>query len=1454
MIDTQRDTRHRPISELLAHLREQDIVLWVDGDRLRFSAQPGALTSALRQELGERKSEILNFLQSAKAIGEKSLPPIPPADRDQPLPVSFAQQRLWFLDQLQPGNSFYNIATELHLTGLLNTAALEHSLNAMVRRHEVLRTTFATIDGMPIQIIAPAAPIDLPLVDLQPVAAAERETALRQFLHDEGLKPFDLTHGPLMRFTLIRLTLTEHVLLVASHHIVVDAWSDDVLIRELATCYAAYLAGQPDAAESQLPALPIQYADFAAWQRQWLQGEVVQTQLAYWRRQLEGMSPILELPTDRPRPPVQSFRGAFHEFALPQPLAAACTALSLREGCTLFMTCLAAFQVLLYRYTGQTDISIGSPIANRGRPEIEHLIGFFTNTLVLRANLEGNPSFRDLLRQVRDVTLNAYAHQDLPFELLVEELRPERDLSRTPLFQVMFVLRNTSKATFELPGIDLSLLEGTTGTAKFDLTLFLTETDGALSGGVEYNTDLFDATTIGRLVQHFQTLLEHIVIEPTQRISRLPLLAPSERQYLIQTWNATQVDYPEQMSIHQLVEAQVERTPDAPAALFGDRQLTYQQLNCRANQLAHYLHRLGVGPDSCVGIYLERSLELPIAVLAVLKAGAAYVPLDSTYPHDRLAFMMQDTRTPVLLTHTPLVDSLPAPVANVICLDRDWSTIAQEPSDNPDYGVTSSNLAYIIYTSGSTGIPKGVAMGHRPLVNLLAWQLQYSTLPGPTVTLQFAPLSFDASFQEMFSTWWVGGTLVLMPAALRQDPVQLLELMERQRVERLFLPFVALQQLAEVIDAGQARLPSALREIVTAGEQLYITDSVARLFERMRNGILYNYYGPSETHVVTALTLTGSPRDWPVLPSIGRPIGNTQMYILDEHGEPMPVGIPGELYIGGVSLADGYLDRPAITAQKFIPDPFATTPGARLYRSGDLARWLPDGTIAFLGRIDHQVKIRGYRVELGEIEAALMQHPQVREAAVVVHEGSGHSSGDKRLVAYLVPDARAGLSPEQRHLSVADLTIFLRQMMPEYMVPAAFVFLERIPVTPSGKLNRRALPAPEFVRSTAAQVLPRDVLELRLALIWQDLLAISPIGVTDNFFEIGGHSLLAVRLQTQIQQQLGQHLPLAIFFQNPTIGQLAARLRQPGASPVWSPVVTLQPHGTQPPLFCVHGGDGSALSFMAVAQSLGASQPCYGFQAAGLEGEQPPCDSIPDMAARYVAALREIQPHGPYHLAGWSVGGVIAFEMARQLESQGHMVALLALLDSQADQYFDPAQRPALDDARVLAEFLEEMGGSSGRRFGESIHELAALEPDARFERLVDEARRCQIVPADVELTHIRQRLAVFQANLRALEQYTPQMGRQRLTLLRAMGESYPVDRDPSLGWAALTSGGIEIIDVPGTHYSMIAPPHVTELAEQLRHGLDALKGSGLRCSAVGSAHCEFICRNVRHRPGKEVK
>ncbi|KYC42731.1 non-ribosomal peptide synthetase [Scytonema hofmannii PCC 7110] len=1070
--------------------------------------------------IGELSQQIPRLQQQELAIA----PPILPRDPNAELALSYAQQRLWFLDQLQPNSASYNIPLALRLVGTLEVTTLERSLQEIIQRHETLRTNFPTIAGKPTQIIQTATNWTISIVDLQHLATTEQQKSCQQLINTQAIQPFDLASEFLIRVTLVILSQTEHILLICMHHVVSDGWSMGVFVQELGALYNAYIQGQC----LPLNPLPIQYADFALWQRQWLQGEVLETQLAYWRKQLADATTFLALPTDRPRPAVQTFAGAHQEFSLSPELTQKLTKLSQEQGVTLFMTLLAAFNVLLYRYSGQSDILVGTPIANRNRSEIEGLIGFFVNTLVLRADLSENPSFEELLVQVREVALGAYAHQDLPFEMLVEALQPQRDLSHTPLFQVLFALQNTPTSQVELSGLSISSFPIESTTAKFDLTLVMENTAAGLVGVWEYNTDLFNPDTIERMTGHFVTMLEGIIANPKQRISQLPMLTEVEQRQLLIEWNDTQTHYLSNQCIHQLFELQVEHTPNAVAVEFENQQLTYQQLNSRANQLAHYLRSLGVSADVLVGICVERSLEMIVGLLGILKAGGAYVPLDPEYPTDRLSFILEDAQLSVLLSQQHLVEKLPEHQARVVYLDSEWDKIAQLSESNPGNEVTATNLAYVIYTSGSTGKPKGVLVNHNNVIRLFAATELWYHFNSQDVWTLFHSYAFDFSVWEMWGALLHGGRLIVVPYIVTRSPESFYRLLCQEKVTILNQTPSAFRQLIQAEQSIAITADLNLRLVIFGGEALELK-SLQPWFERHGDQFpqLVNMYGITETTVhVTYRPLSSSDLNG-TASVIGRPIPDLQMYVLDEHLQPVPIGVRGEMYVGGAGVTRGYLNRLELTAQRFISSPFYRS---KLYKTGDLARYLPNGELEYLGRIDNQVKIRGFRIELGEIEALLTQHPGVWESVVVVREDE---PGDKRLVAYVV------LKGEQS-LTAQKLREFLANQLPAYMVPNTFVVLESLPLTSNGKVDRRALPTPDFNSQASDQyVAPRTPLEEMVVQIWAQVLKVEQVGVYDNFFELGGHSLLATQLVSRIRDCFKVELPLRELFTAATLAELA---------------------------------------------------------------------------------------------------------------------------------------------------------------------------------------------------------------------------------------------------------------------------------------------------------------------------
>ena len=1078
-----------------------------------------------------KRALLLQKLQANNAKQSSALT-ISKADRTQDLPLSFSQQRLWFLSQFEGSQSAYNIPMAMRWDGQLQETALLQSFQTIVERHEVLRTHFVVKQGTAIQVIADRLSLPLERLDWRSLPADQLESALAEKIQQEAQRRFDLQQGSLFQVVLIQTSPTVHYLIATFHHVITDAWSMNVLVQELIVHYKTLTQGTAIA----LPPLAIQYADYALWQRQWLTEAAATQQLTYWKEQLSGMSPLLELPTDRPRPPLQSFRGRSFVKYLDAELTADLKALASSTGSTLFMVLEATFALLLSRISNQTDIAIGTPTANRNTCDLEPLIGFFVNTLVLRNQLDGNPTVRELLQRTKQMALNAYRHQDIPFEHLVEALQPARTMSHSPVFQVMFGLQNTPSTVLELPNLTLTPVPIQGETAKFDLTLLMFETPDRLEAVWEYSGDLFEAETIDRMAGQFQTLLSQIVQQPDAPISSLSLLSPTERQQIVYDWNNTAVDFADTFLLHAGFEAQALQSPDAIALFYEEESLTYEQLNDRANQLAHLLHQLGITTDVLVGVYAERSPEMVIAVLAILKAGGAYVPLDPTYPADRIADTIADAQMPLILSQSHLLEKLPPHPAQVLCLDQPIA--ATYATTNLDRDLSPDQLAYVIYTSGSTGKPKGVMIFHRGAVNTnLDINHRFAIQPCDRV-IALASLSFDLSVYDLFGFLAAGAAIVLPHAQDALNPMRWLQLMHQHQVTFWNTAPAVMEMLMASVTRQAQRLPDSLRVVMMSGDAISVT-----LPDQIRSHAspaiqVYSFGGATEGSIWSIChAIDRVEPEWTSIP-YGKPIANQRFHILDAQLNPVPVGVAGELHIGGTGVALGYFRRPELTAQRFIADPFFDEPNARLYKTGDRGRYLADGTIQFLGRMDYQVKIRGFRIELGEIEAAVTQYAGVREAAILVREDV---PGSKQLCAYVV--AQPGEAIE-----VAGLRQALRQKLPDYMVPTFILLLDVLPLTANGKVDRKALPKPEAVTTDRSAIaLPQTQLERQIAQIWAEHLQTEAIGLHDNFFDLGGHSLLMVKIHSELQTLVGSELKTELnivdLFQFPTIATLVSHLQ-----------------------------------------------------------------------------------------------------------------------------------------------------------------------------------------------------------------------------------------------------------------------------------------------------------------------
>jgi amino acid adenylation domain-containing protein len=1301
-------------------------------------------------------------------------PPVRALRPDGPAQLSFSQQRLWFLDQLEPDNRAYHLPLAMRLEGALDEVALLDAVNEVVRRHEVLRTTYAMGEGHPVQVVAPRLAVTPERHDLRALPAAEREREVARIAAEVTGRRFDLGAGPVLRAALLALGDTEHVLVLNVHHIAADGWSMRVLLDELEALYGAFAETRP----TPLPEPAIQYADYALWQRQRLSTATMAAQVAHWKERLAGL-PTLELPTDRPRPPLQSYRGDVLRTRVPADLVAALKRVGREEGCTLFMAAQAAFDVLLARYSGQDDIAVGTIIAGRSRPETEPLIGLIANTLVLRTDLAGAPSFRELLRRVRSATLDAHQYQDVPFDVLVEELRPTRDLSRNPLFQILFTMDEANRAP-ELTGLRTSFVEMDWGASRVDLSVFVWEDERGLDCRFEYSTDLFDAATIARMAGHWHTLLAEAAADPDRAVGDLPLLPAAEREELLVARNATAAPIAP-VTAHGLFEAQVARTPDAVAAAFeAAEQLTYAELDARANRLAHHLVALGVAPDALVGLCVERSLDMLVGALAILKAGGAYVPLDPRYPADRIAYMLQDSGARVLLTQAALEESLPAGVEHVVRLDADAARWAELPATPPEAAAGPEHLAYAIYTSGSTGRPKGVEIPHRALVNFLATMAVQPGLTADDVLLAVTTLSFDIAGLELYLPLTRGGRVVLAGAETALDGVRLAELMAATGTTVMQATPATWRML---VDSGWRGRPGLTA--LCGGEPL-----PRELAEELlgRVGSLWNMYGPTETTIWS--TVARVERDAPI--TIGRPIANTEVYVLDRRDRPVPVGVAGELCIGGAGLARGYHERPELTAARFVPNPFG--PG-RIYRTGDLARWRADGALDCLGRLDDQVKVRGHRIELGEVETALTSHPGIAAAVAVARE---ERPGERRLVAYLIP-----ASPEAGAPAPADLREHLRGTLPEYMVPSAFVTLDAFPLTANGKVDRRALPEPEAGSPGGADgspVAPRTPTEEALAQIWAASLGLPQVGVRDSFFDLGGHSLLAVRAMAEVERVFGRRPPLASFFREGVTIEGQARLLEQGIDAGASTLlVRARPTGSRPPLFFVYADESALLSLRHFLPAFGPEQPVYGLLPERHQRRFDRRRTVEDLARDLYTALREVQPTGPYYVCGHSFGGVVAYELAAQLRAAGETVGLLAIIDSMTPDAVTRALRRWMGPrARLGRQMRRSLGAGVAK-----LWEVADREARGALSRLLRSDSRA-LDDGEFDLDG-----AIF-----LTQRY------------QAVGHDVPlaVFRSPltestdgnALGWEQLHRGPLECCDVPGDHLSMLQTPNVSVLADLL--------------------------------------
>jgi amino acid adenylation domain-containing protein len=1291
-------------------------------------------------------------------------------------PLSYAQRRLWFIAHMWP--AAHNLPVGLRLVGTLDGAALQASIDRIVRRHEALRTRFDVVDEQPVQRIVDAC--GCPLTRHDPFGAGENiEEAVEHWRRVESATPFDIAKGPLIRGRLLRTGEREHVLLLTMHHIVSDGWSLGVLAGELGELYRAYAMEGLAHTVDPLPPLAVQYADYAVWQREWLSGHVRQRQLDFWVAELAGAPALTHLPTDRPRPPVQDHRGQSLSLAFDRPLTAGLKALSHRHGTTLYMTLLAAWGALVARLSGQEDVVIGSPVANRTRTEVEPLLGFFVNTLALRLDVSDRPSVSQWLSRVRDRVLRAQSHQDLPFEQVVEALQPQRTLAHTPLFQLTFAWQNTPDEAMALGDVELHGLPPHSGehVAQYDLALELREEEQGIVGTLVYAGALYEPATMHRHIAYLEAILRGMVRDDTQAVDAIPILDDTERRQLLDGFNDPVRAYAADSCIHDLFERQAVRTPDAIAVEHDDTRLTYRQLDVAANRLARHLRALGVVAEERVALCLPRGIDLVLAMLATLKAGGAYVPLDPTHPTERWRDTLQDSTPRVVLTHGALAASgqLSDGAGQVVTLlmdaaERPWASASAAVMDT-DVEAGADRLAYVIYTSGSTGRPNGVMVEHRQLANLIAWHVERFALSPGKRTSSTAGVAFDACTWEVWPALCSGATLVLPPASTAGDPAALLDWWEAEDLTTSFL-VTALAEAA--LSRGQAGR-HGLRQLLTGGDRLNRLPDADLPFE------LVNNYGPTETTVVAT---SGTLRHDDAVVHIGRPVANTRIYLLDRHGQPVPQGTPGEIHIGGAQVARGYLNRPDLSRARFLPDPFVTRPEARMYKTGDLGRWLPDGTIEYLGRNDQQVKIRGLRIEPGEIEAQLRSQPSVREAAILAREDV---PGERRLVAYV-------MAMEGRVLEAQALRDALAQMLPGYMVPAAYVLMDALPLTPNGKLDRRALPPPDdSAFAQRAYEAPQGEVEVTLAQVWGELLHVERVGRQDNFFELGGHSLLLTRM-LEVARRRGVVMALRQVFDAPTLAALAAVALRDRCAGVAHTLVPLRSTGSQPPLFCFHEGFGTVLVYERLARFIDDDVPVYSVEARALHEYPPVYRPLVDMARDYLDRLVAVQPVGPYRLTGWSGGGLVAYEVARQLLERGESVAFLGMIDT----YNVDAEDLEGDIAQAKHYLIRILEYTRPDLPPDVLRALLGLD---RLEAMVDECHRNRWLRTDVTAEEMRRRFQVANDIGRACAEYQATALPLSIDLFSA---EKPARADRSNGWSALLAGALNIIELEGTHMSIM--------------------------------------------------
>ncbi len=1332
--------------------------------------------------------------QASSAAREPAIPRTPGHQG----PPSPGQEQIWFHAQLAGDAPVYNESVTIHRRGPLDRAVLERCLNEMARRHELWRSAFPIIDGKVVQQVERDFHVALPFDDLSSLSAEQRENESQRLATEDVRRPFDLNHAPLIRWRLVRWSEDYHRLYLTLHHLMFDGVSVyRVMISELGALYQAYSNGQP----SPLPELALQYRDYAAWKRQ-MAGGNQEAQMKYWRETIGENPPTLQLPTDRPRPAARTWRGGMETCVIPAALIDGIKALARSEGVTPYMVLLAVFQVLLYRYSGQDEVIVGGATNTRTRPELEPLLGYFLNAVVYRTHVDGDGSFRDFLAAVKTTVLGALANSDVPFDAIVRDLAPQRDPSRHPFFQVLFSMRPPFE---EFPdGWDVTDMEAHSAATGWDLFVEFSEHPEALAGRFVYSTELFDRATILRMQTHFEELLRNLLADPDQALSQATLLSEPERRMLLEDWNDTAKSFPKRL-LHELFEEQAERNGRREALVFRGKRIAYAELNARANQLAHLLRRLGAGRGSFIGLFLERSPEMVVALLAVSKSGAAYVPYDTELPASRLKMLLEDTRPVCVLTQHHLAVKLADWAGETIVLDAARQDLDTQPASNPGIAIESTDAIYAIYTSGSTGMPKAAVNTHEAVANRIFWMQAEYGLETRDRVLQKTPYSFDVSVWEFFWPLACGATLVIAEPGGHRDADYLAGLIHAERITTLhFVP----SMLREFLDVENLHRCASIRRVFSSGEALP-QDLRQKFYDRL-SAELHNLYGPTEAAVDVTYWDCRRKAPCATVP-IGRPIANVTAYILDRHLQAVPIGVAGELYIGGIAVGRGYLNRPELTEERFIPDPFARKTGARLYKTGDRARFLPDGNIEYLGRNDNQVKLRGFRIELGEVESAILAHAQVRAAAVVLHQDRGGA----QLIAYVVPAGPA--------LEALELKAFLREHLPDYMTPARVFFLDSLPLLSNGKLNRNALPAPEHTESrpTRARATPRNSIEKKLARIWEDLLEQQPVGIDQSFFDLGGHSLLLIRMIAQVQKKLGHKLSVATVLASPTIETLAAVIAGRKASAAICRVTPLKPQGTRPPFICL----GASPLFLPFARLLGTDQPFCGFDLDQLpKVELPnPC-RLEDLAAHVVAGIREYQPRGPYYIGGWCLFGVLAYETARQLTAQGERVELLTLFDTRNTAYpktLSAWERLRMGVQKALFHLQNLAAGSPSEKARYFIEHVKILRGKIKEHRQQLTQGRTPESAGDWEINE--KMMDINPIVVRAACQYDtpPYAGR----VLVVQGTDVPKGHhwQMAVQWKQPLAGEWTVYQVQGSHDGMFKFPHVEQLAVKIKASFEQL-------------------------------